>query len=82
LTDSGDIKIGDFGISRRVLGEGFIHLSKIGTPLFLAPEIVKKQPFDFKVDVWGLGCVLYYLAALEPPFQVQKQELPRNLRSE
>lgn len=42
--------------------------TKVGTPLYLAPELIKQQPYDFKIDIWALGCVLYYLAALEPPF--------------
>jgi len=39
-----------------------------GTPLYLAPELVKRRPYDFKVDLWAFGCVLYHMAALEPPF--------------
>lgn len=41
----------------------------VGTPLYLAPELVKHQPYDFKVDIWAIGCVLYHICALEPPFQ-------------
>jgi NIMA (never in mitosis gene a)-related kinase len=40
----------------------------VGTPLYLAPEQVKHQGYDFKVDIWSLGCLLYLLTALEPPF--------------
>ena len=40
----------------------------MGTPLYLAPEQVKHQGYDFKVDIWSLGCLLYLLTALEPPF--------------
>lgn len=36
--------------------------TRVGTPLYLSPEIVKQQPYDYKVDVWAIGCALYHLA--------------------
>lgn len=42
--------------------------TRVGTPLYLSPELIKQKPYSFKVDVWALGCVIYHLAALEPPF--------------
>ena len=66
-----EIKLGDFGISKLLLsmtGGQPLKNTKIGTPLYLPPEIVKNIPYDYKVDVWSAGCVLYYLAALKMPF--------------
>lgn len=40
----------------------------IGTPQYLSPEIVRRRPYDYKSDVWGLGCVLYEMCALVPAF--------------
>jgi len=42
--------------------------TRVGTPLYLAPELVKSQPYDHKIDIWAVGCALYHLAVLEPPF--------------
>jgi serine/threonine protein kinase len=42
--------------------------NKVGTPLYLAPELVKNKKYDFKVDVWAAGVIMYYLTALNPPF--------------
>jgi serine/threonine protein kinase len=42
--------------------------TRVGTPLYLSPELVKQQPYDHKIDIWALGCVFYHMAALEPPF--------------
>ena len=42
--------------------------TRVGTPLYLSPELIKQKPYSFKVDIWALGCVIYHLAALEPPF--------------
>eukprot|EP00826_Nyctotherus_ovalis_P018307 TRINITY_DN15466_c0_g2_i1.p1 TRINITY_DN15466_c0_g2~~TRINITY_DN15466_c0_g2_i1.p1 ORF type:complete len:548 (-),score=120.59 TRINITY_DN15466_c0_g2_i1:278-1900(-) len=62
------IKIGDLGVSKIVVDRE-IEGTRVGTPLYLSPELVKQQPYDYKVDMWALGCVLHYVAALEPPFQ-------------
>lgn len=43
--------------------------TRVGTPLYLSPELVKQQPYDFKVDVWAMGCVLYHIICLQPPFK-------------
>jgi serine/threonine protein kinase len=64
------------GISRNIQGTSSLFISKMGTPLYLSPEIIRKQPFDFKVDMWGLGCMLHYLACLEPPFNVPRFKTP------
>lgn len=45
-----------------------MKMSRAGTPLYLAPELVLEQPYNYKVDVWGVGCLLYTLAQLETPF--------------
>jgi serine/threonine protein kinase len=41
----------------------------VGTPLYLAPEIIKYEKYDFKADIWGLGCVVYQLATFNHPFE-------------
>ena len=41
----------------------------VGTPLYLSPEIVNAQPYDQRVDVWSIGCALYELLTLMPPFK-------------
>lgn len=51
-----------------VSGQAALHCTRVGTPLYLAPELIKQVPYDSKVDLWSVGCSLYHLAALEPPF--------------
>lgn len=68
LSGSLQIKLGDLGMSRIVDEEEMLQ-TNVGTPAFLSPEQIKRRPYDFKVDVWGLGCVMYSLAALKPPFK-------------
>ena len=42
--------------------------TRVGTPLYLSPELIKQEPYDYKIDIWATGCVLYHVACLEPPF--------------
>jgi serine/threonine protein kinase len=64
-----EIKIGDMGMSKIIEGDvDNMNMSRVGTPLFLAPELVKKEKYDYKIDIWSLGCSLYHLAKLVPPF--------------
>lgn len=63
------IKIGDMGMSKLIEQDiNLMNMSRVGTPLFLAPELVKKEKYDYKIDIWSLGCSLYHLAKLVPPF--------------
>jgi NIMA (never in mitosis gene a)-related kinase len=68
LADQKTIKLGDMGVSKvapmGLLAQG----TRVGTPLYLAPELVQAQPYDHKIDIWATGCALYHLACLEPPF--------------
>ena len=54
----GDFKLGDFGIARR-MGESDYASTRIGTPLYEAPEIVKGEPYNHTVDIYALGIILY-----------------------
>ncbi|GFH24495.1 NimA-related protein kinase 6, partial [Haematococcus lacustris] len=49
--------------------------SKVGTPYFVSPEVVRGAGYDWKSDVWSLGCLLYELAALRSPFEMEGANL-------
>ena len=60
-------KIGDFGISKKL--DGTIHAKTFGgTKNYVAPELLKGQKYDKKVDIWALGCIIYELFTLKPCF--------------
>jgi len=46
-----------------------MQATRVGTPLYLSPEVIRKEAYSFKVDVWAIGCVLYHITSLKPPFQ-------------
>ena len=62
ITKEGDIRICDFGICK-YLGLNKITRTFIGTPFFMSPEQMNESYYDYKIDVWGIGCVLlnYYI---------------------
>lgn len=68
ITKDQHIKIGDLGVSTIVSNINALHCTRVGTPLYLSPELVKQVPYDFKVDIWSCGCSVYHLANLDPPF--------------
>lgn len=42
--------------------------TSVGTPYYLAPELVNGEPYSYSVDMWMLGCTLYELCTLQRPF--------------
>ena len=40
----------------------------VGTPLYIAPEIIKDESYSYKADIWAMGIIFYELMALKPPF--------------
>ena len=66
LNKDGSIKLGDLNVSK-VASEGLL-ITQTGTPYYASPEVWRDKPYDEKSDIWSLGCVLYELAALRPPF--------------
>ena len=67
LTKKGIIKIGDLNVSK-VSESGFAK-TQTGTPYYCAPEIWKDEKYDYKCDIWSIGCIIYELCSLVPPFR-------------
>ncbi len=63
-----NIKMGDFGLAKELSSQSKLAKTNVGTPYYMAPEIVNEKSYDEKSDIWSLGCLLYELAALKPPF--------------
>ena len=67
LTQEGIVKIGDLNVSK--IAKIGMAYTQTGTPYYASPEIWLDKPYDYKSDVWSLGCILYELCQLEPPFR-------------
>ncbi|XP_015185035.1 PREDICTED: serine/threonine-protein kinase 10 isoform X5 [Polistes dominula] len=92
LTMAGGVKLADFGVSAKNKHTLQKHDTFIGTPYWMAPEVVlcetfRDNPYDFKVDIWSLGITLIEFAQMEPPnhemspmrvlLKIQKSDPPK-----
>ncbi|XP_043396775.1 serine/threonine-protein kinase Nek11 isoform X5 [Chelonia mydas] len=62
------LKIGDFGVSRLLMGSCDLATTFTGTPYYMSPEALKHQGYDTKSDIWSLGCILYEMCCLDHAF--------------
>ncbi|KAJ7130409.1 other/ULK/ULK protein kinase [Mycena epipterygia] len=62
------LKVADFGFARS-LPNAMMAETLCGSPLYMAPEILRYQKYDAKADLWSVGAVLYEMAVGKPPFR-------------
>ncbi|CAG9837204.1 unnamed protein product [Diabrotica balteata] len=92
LTMAGGVKLADFGVSAKNKNTLQKHDTFIGTPYWMAPEVVlcetfRDNPYDYKVDIWSMGITLIEFAQMEPPnhemspmrvlLKIQKSDPPK-----
>jgi serine/threonine-protein kinase Chk2 len=83
IEDGIKVKISDFGLAK-IVGEREMMTTLCGTPLYVAPEIIrgtfdsqyKEKGYGKEVDVWSLGVILYVLLSGVPPFDEEKKPIP------
>lgn len=72
-------KLADFGFARLLAAES-MATTLCGSPLYMAPEILRGDRYDAKADLWSLGAILYELITSRPPFRAQNHiELLRKI---
>ncbi|ESN92492.1 hypothetical protein HELRODRAFT_103696 [Helobdella robusta] len=68
-----NVKLGDFGLARVLKHETSFAKTCVGTPLYMSPEQMSGMEYNEKSDMWALGCLLYELCSLRPPFVANNQ---------
>ena len=91
LIHKGVIKLADFGFCKRLHSANELTLSMVGSPIYMAPEILRGYPYNVKADIWSMGVLLYELlfgmcpyedktlAGLISQFDTKQLNIPRDI---
>ncbi|KZC10450.1 Serine/threonine-protein kinase fused [Dufourea novaeangliae] len=68
IKQNGQAMLCDFGFARSMKTGTCMLTSIKGTPLYMAPELIEEHPYDYNVDLWSLGCIVFEIVTGAPPF--------------
>ena len=68
IDKNNEVKVIDFGLSKHLGKNINTFKSRVGTPAYMAPEVILGNPYDCKADIWSLGVIMYTLITGTLPF--------------
>lgn len=73
------VQVGDLNVSK--IAKNSLLYTQTGTPYYASPEVWMDKPYDHKSDIWSLGCLIYEVCTLKPPFLGKSmEELNKNVQ--
>ncbi|ELP89686.1 serine/threonine protein kinase PAK, putative [Entamoeba invadens IP1] len=72
ISSDGSVKIGDFGYAAQLTSQRDKRNSIVGTPYWMAPEVIRNKLYDAKADIWSIGIMMMEMTEGDPPYM----ELP------
>lgn len=73
LDVQGNAKLGDFGVSAKLVRTLDKAQTYIGTPCWMSPEVLQKSQYTSKTDIWSFGITVIEMAEGEPPYKISRK---------